>query len=184
MPIAAVVLAAGASSRFGSPKQLAKLHGESLLERAMRLAREAGCAPVVVVLGAGAQPILAACELGDARVVLNEDWTEGMAASMRAGLRVLEKVDGCVVMTCDMPAVTAAHLRRLIGDGSEVAGSGYSEKQGIPAYFPSASFEALMALRGEVGARELLRSARCEELSRGELDIDTAEDLEIARTIF
>lgn len=81
-----MVLAAGSSSRLGSPKQLVRLGGENLLERAVRVAREAGCGPVVVVLGASADLIRLQCDLGDACVVVNEDWASGMGASVAAGV--------------------------------------------------------------------------------------------------
>jgi molybdenum cofactor cytidylyltransferase len=183
MRVAAVVLAAGASTRLGSPKQLVMLGGEMLLERAVRVAREAGCVPVVVVLGASAEAIQSECELGDAIVVTNQDWTEGMGASVRLGVRVLRDVDGCVVMTCDMPAVTASHLRLLISSG-ELTASGYAGRRGVPAYFPVAMFPELMKLRGDTGAKELLRSAHCEELMGGEFDVDAAEDLKRVMELF
>jgi CTP:molybdopterin cytidylyltransferase MocA len=183
---AAVVLAAGASMRLGEAKQLAMVGGERLLERAVRVAREAGCAPVVVVLGARAEEIRAACELGDAMVVVNEGWGEGMGSSARTGVRSVmdssARAEGVVVMTCDQPAVTAKHLRALMQPG-EAAASGYAGRRGVPAYFPATMFEALMELKGDAGARELLREARVVELAGGELDVDTAEGLVEARRV-
>jgi molybdenum cofactor cytidylyltransferase len=183
MRVAAIVLAAGASTRLGEPKQLVRLGWETFLGRAVRMAREAGCSPVVVVLGASARVIQAGCELGDAVVVVNEDWTEGMGSSVRVGVRALTDVDGCVVLTCDMPAVTAAHLRELMASG-EVTASAYAGRRGVPAYFPAGSFASLMELRGDAGARALLQSARSVELIGGELDVDTVTDLGIARQLF
>jgi molybdenum cofactor cytidylyltransferase len=180
--IAAVVLAAGGSSRLGEPKQLVRLGGENLLERAVRVAREAGCGPVVVVLGASAELIRSRCSLGDARVLVNEGWEEGMASSIRLGVGALSGVDGCVVMTCDQPAVTAGHLTRLIG--AEVKASRYAGRNGIPAYFPAAVFGDLMGLRGDMGARELLAGVGFVELEGGELDVDTVGDLVRVRELF
>ena len=180
MRVAAVVLAAGASSRLGSPKQLVRLGEENLLERAIRVAREAGCEPVVVVLGASAEAIRSHCSLGEAQVVVNEGWASGMGGSIGVGVGALQDVDGCVVMTCDMPAVTAAHLRLLMIKG-EVTASSYAGRKGIPAFFPTAMFGELMELRGDVGARGLLVGARCVELAGGELDVDTVGDLERAK---
>lgn len=183
MSVAAVVLAAGASSRFGSPKQLAVLEGETLLARAVRMAREAGCTPVVVVLGASADAILTGCALGGVQIVINEDWAEGMGASIRVGVGALRDVEGCVVMTCDMPAVTPAHLRALMGPG-EVMASSYAGRRGVPAYFPRAAFAGLLALRGDLGAREMLRAAAATELPGGDMDVDTIEELEKSRKVF
>ena len=183
MRVAAVVLAAGSSTRLGEPKQLVRLQSETLLERAVRVAREAGCSPIVVVLGAAAPLILAACELGDAFIVVNEDWAEGLGSSIRAGVAALRDVEGCVVMTCDMPAVTSVHLRSLL-ESAEVTASSYAGRRGVPAYFPAENFRSLMEVSGDVGARDQLRSARCVELIGGELDIDSAADLHRARELF
>jgi molybdenum cofactor cytidylyltransferase len=177
---AAVVLAAGASTRLGSPKQLVRLGSENLLERAVRVAREVGCSPVVVVLGASADLIQAECALGDALIVVNGDWASGMGSSIAAGVRALGEVDGCLVMTCDMPAVNSVHLRELTASG-EVSASYYTGRRGVPAYFPAASFGELMELRGDAGARELLLLAHSVELVRGEVDVDTVSDLERVR---
>ena len=187
MKTAAVVLAAGASTRLGEPKQLAELAGETLLERAVRAAREAGCAPVVVVLGALYAEILAYSQLGDVVPVINDKWRKGMASSIRLGVRALgfvaKDADGVVLMTCDQPAVTAAHLRALMKTG-EATASHYAERNGVPAYLPAAAFAQLMELRGDMGARELLREAAEVELAHGELDVDTTEDLARARELF
>jgi CTP:molybdopterin cytidylyltransferase MocA len=184
---AAVVLAAGASVRLGEPKQLVRLAGETLLQRAIRIAHEAGCAPVVVVLGADAEQIAAQCDLSDAVVVVNDAWSEGMASSIRVGVgrlgMVAKDANGVVLMTCDQPAVSAAHLRALMKTGAATA-SAYAGRRGVPAYLPAAAFAELMELRGDSGARELLREAAAVELAGGELDVDTVEDLAEAERIF
>lgn len=184
MKTAAVVLAAGASRRLGELKQLVRLDGETLVERAVRVCREAGCEPVVVVLGASADLVREQCALGDALVVVNEEWAEGMGASVRVGVRALTgDVGGCVITTCDQPAVTAQHLRDLMASG-EVTASEYAGRRGVPAYFPAAMFAVLMGLRGDAGAREMLKQARAVKLAGGELDVDTVHDLERAQELF
>lgn len=185
--IAALVLAAGASRRLGSPKQLAVVGDETLLERAVRVAREAGCFPVIVVLGAEHKRVLKNCMLGDVVPVIHDKWEEGMASSIRLGVRACEvaagEAAGVVVMTCDQPAVTVEHLQSLM-HGSDVRASRYAGRKGVPAFFPKRYFDELMALSGDVGARELLRSAKAVELEDGELDVDTVEDLKRARGLF
>jgi molybdenum cofactor cytidylyltransferase len=185
--IAAVVLAAGASARLGVPKQFVVINGESLLERAVRTAQEAGCAPVVVVLGYAYAEILATSSLGEAVPVINDEWAEGMASSIRLGVRTLgfiaKEAEGVLLMTCDQPAVTAQHLQRIMAR-QEVKASRYAERNGVPAYFPKKSFGELMALTGDAGARGLLAQARFEELANGDLDIDTPEDIARARELF
>ena len=180
---AAVVLAAGASTRLGEPKQLVVLAGETLLERAVRTARDAGCWPVVVVLGAEAVRIRERCALGGATVLVNEAWPEGMASSIRIGVGALGGADGVVLMTCDQPAVTAEHLRALSASG-QVTASAYAGRRGVPAYFPVATFPALLELRGDAGARELLRAAAVVDLPGGELDVDTAVERAEAERLF
>lgn len=185
--VGAMVLAAGASTRLGEPKQLVMLNGETLLERTVRIAREAGCSPVVVVVGSAYAQVLEKSALGDAVTVINDQWEEGMASSIRLGVRTLDAaardVEGVLLMTCDQPAVTAKHLSRLMSK-AEVKASHYAGRNGVPAFFPSKYFESLVELNGDAGARELLAEARYEELENGELDVDTVKDLERARELF
>jgi molybdenum cofactor cytidylyltransferase len=185
--IAAVVLAAGASKRLGEPKQLMTLGGETLLERAVRVARESGCLPVVVVLGAEYGQVLGSSVLGDVVTVINDEWEKGMASSIRLGVRSLgfaaKDAEGVLLMTCDQPAVTAKHLFHLTLR-AEVKASRYAGKNGVPAFFPKKYFNKLMELKGDAGARELLAEAQYEELENGDLDVDTAADLARARELF
>lgn len=184
MSVAAVVLAAGASRRLGSPKQLEILSGETLLERAVRMAREAGCSPVIVVLGSESAQMSRIGLSEGAIFVINHDWKEGIASSIRAGVRACEHiVEGLVLIACDQPAVTAQHLQRLMA-GPEIKASRYAARNGIPAFFPARYFDQLLSLRGDVGARQLLASAQSVELKNGELDVDTIEDLKRAQELF
>jgi molybdenum cofactor cytidylyltransferase len=176
MNCGALILAAGASTRFGSAKQLVIFEGETLLARAVRIAQAAGCKPVVVVLGARENLIRNECDLSGVLVVSNPDWAEGMGTSLTQGIRALEGCPGVVVMTCDMPAVTANHLRALASSGA-ITASSYADRKGVPAYFPEEVFPALLSTEGDAGARDLLRSAAGIDLAGGELDIDTPEDL-------
>lgn len=187
MNVAGVVLAAGASKRLGEPKQLVRLGDETLLERAVRVARVAGCSPVIVVLGAEYAQVIAGCSLGDVVMVINDGWEEGMGSSIRIGVHacqnVADAVEGVVIMACDQPAVTTTHVRCLI-DGGELRASRYAGRNGVPAFFPKEHFAALMSLGGDAGARELLRNAEQLDLPHGELDVDTAVELERARELF
>jgi molybdenum cofactor cytidylyltransferase len=188
---AAVILAAGASTRLGQPKQLAMLEGETLLERAIRTALESGCSPIVVVLGANSAHILANTTLGNAVPAINDAWPEGMSTSIRLGIHTLQSIaplsEGAILMTCDQPSVTAPHLRALISAGEPsltITASAYSGRRGVPAYFPAIAFPTLTQLQGDAGARTLLRDAPAIDLPHGELDIDTPADLAHAETLF
>ena len=184
---AAIVLAAGTSQRLGRPKQLVQMAGETLLQRAIRTAQEAGCAPVLVVLGAAYLQVLASGSLGSSIPVIHEGWQEGMASSIRAGVGALGalpiQVSGVVLMVCDQPAVTAEHLRRLCMSRG-MAASTYAARNGVPAYFPASSLGTLVNLTGDAGARDLLRNAESVDLPGGELDIDTEADLLMAERWF
>lgn len=193
MPTAALILAAGASTRLGQPKQLALLNGEPLLVRAIRVAREADLEPCVL-LGANAAQIEATCHL-NATVLHNPDWAQGMASSLHVGIQALQtrKDDarGVILMTCDQPAVTEQHLRQLVKlgvlEGEPIASryGGEGEKRhGVPAYFPNTRFRELLLLQGDAGARSLLATAKSIHLKLGEIDIDTPAALARARTLF
>ena len=117
--MAGLVLAAGSGTRYGQPKAPVVIDGERLVDRAARLLREAGCDPVVVVLGAWVG------DVPDAEVALNADWAEGMGSSLRVGLTALEKraeVDRAVITLVDLPGLTAEApvLRDLIGRISDI----------------------------------------------------------------
>lgn len=187
--VAAIVLAAGASKRLGRPKQLVRYQGETLLGRALRLAREAGLSPVIVVLGAEGDAIRAAVKAEDAVFVANGAWREGIASSMRAGLEAMEDVAhhsaGVLMMPCDQPRLSAAHLGALVGafrgDSEAIACSTYAGVRGVPAVFPMSAVPALKGLTGDVGARKILADAPCRVIevafAGGEIDIDAPEDL-------
>lgn len=187
--IAAIVLAAGASRRLGQPKQNVLLAGETLLEHAARVAAEAGLAPLFIVVSAMAalsQAQRASLAALDAVVLENPLAAEGMAASIRCGVRAAQQADvhGAVILTCDQIALTAEHLRALTNEPQTITASRYAERRGIPAYFPSTAFSALLALTGDVGARALLQDARAITNEALSLDLDTPEDLSRAQQLF
>ena len=185
--VAAVVLAAGASRRLGQPKQLLILDGETLLARSVRLAFEAGAAQVLVVVGAQAELIGADVPAGIAAVVMNDEWEQGIASSIHAGVKAIDGVArGVLILACDQPRLSAEHLRGLIetfaaqGEASIVA-STYAGVLGIPAVFPRETFADLLALSGDKGARALLMQPPCPLIvlafDGGEVDIDEPDDL-------
>jgi molybdenum cofactor cytidylyltransferase len=183
--VAAVVLAAGASSRLGRPKQTVELGGEMLVERAVRVALEAGFAPVIAVVRPEGDFGFTLQQMG-AMVVANDRASEGMATSIRYGVNAAQMlgVDGVVLMTCDQVALRAEHLRALCEEPARVTGSRYAGRIGIPAYFPAEVFGELLELKGDVGAREILRGVAAVEDEGLALDVDTEEDLRVARERF
>ncbi len=180
--IAAIVLAAGASRRLGQPKQLVALAGEALLRRAVRMALEAGCGPVIPVLPREHGRFLAVLEGLAVSPCINLQAEEGMGASIRAGAGALpEGVEGALVMTVDQVAVDTDLLRRLVAawrlDPERAAGCAYEGRVGIPALFPRRLFESLRACKGDHGAKGLLSGALHVAFPRGADDLDTPEDL-------
>lgn len=192
MSTACVILAAGASTRLGQAKQLVRMRGETLLDRTVRIACEAGCSPVVVVLGAGAEAILGACRLEGAEIVTNAAWADGMSTSIRLGLgTVAGRVAATVMMTCDQPAVNVKHLellmkicREAVPPAVGIVASRYAGGNGVPACFPATMFSQLFALAGDQGARTLLQDAVGIQLPGGELDIDTPAALARMRQLY
>jgi molybdenum cofactor cytidylyltransferase len=191
MGIPAIVLAAGASSRLGQPKQLLAYHGETLLARAIRLALEAGADPVFVVLGANLDIILPAGLSDQAIPVINKDWQEGISSSIQAGLRAvhgtLPDTEGVLLLTCDQPRLSAHHLKALLRKfasefGAVIAASAYEGTLGTPFVIPRGAFRQLFELRGDKGARVLLGKPPCRVVGvpfpDGEIDIDTPADLD------
>ncbi|NCT66652.1 MAG: peptide-methionine (R)-S-oxide reductase MsrB [Rhodanobacteraceae bacterium] len=160
---AAILLAAGASSRLGQPKQLLALDGEPLLRRAARALLATAPAELVVVLGHDAERLHAALAGLPLRTCVALDHAEGLAASLRAGLAALAPdCAGALVALTDQPALAAAHLCAL-RDAWRAAprravASAYAGVLGVPALLPRAWFDELMRLHGDTGARSLLRT--------------------------
>lgn len=185
---AAVVLAAGASSRMGRPKQLLAFRGQSLLRRAARVALEAGRNPVAVVLGAEAarvRPELAGLAV---TVAVNPDWEDGPGTSVRLGLAAVEAADPDAVLflLCDQPLVDAEHLCRLLAEfrvsGRPMVASAYAGVVGVPALFARECFAALRSLPPAAGARQLLSrnpdAVTAVPFPAGAVDLDTPADYE------
>jgi molybdenum cofactor cytidylyltransferase len=159
--LTAIVLAAGFSRRFGSPKQLFVLDGEPLVRRAARAAREV--ALTIVVISKDAPAIRGALDGLDVTIVENAEAAEGVASSIRAGVRAC---DGDVLLTvCDQPGVTSAHLAKLVETGATLAASAYDGTLGVPAYFTAGYRDELLALRGDTGAKAVLLAHAAEVIT-------------------
>jgi CTP:molybdopterin cytidylyltransferase MocA/pimeloyl-ACP methyl ester carboxylesterase len=185
--IAAIILAAGGSTRFGSPKQLAEFRGENLVHRAARSASEAGLSPIIVVAGDETQDIrqLIAAIPGVV-VVANRDWASGQASSVRVGIEsaMSAGADAALIMLADQPLIDSGCLRSLISrfdSKHEIVAASYSETIGAPALFSSRFFPELLQLSGDEGAGKWLRANRHKltavQIPEAATDIDTPDDL-------
>ena len=180
--ITAVILAAGASSRLGQPKQLLRFDGQTLIRRTAQTVLASDCARVLVIVGRDADDI--ASELGDlpVEVIVNEDWPEGMASSVRCAAHNAGEADALLLTPCDLPLLSSAHLRALIenyraGEAPIVA-SRYNEVLGAPLIIARALWPELLQLRGDVGARRVITRHRASfvEWPDGAVDVDTPAD--------
>jgi len=184
-----LVLAAGAARRFGAPKQLALLEGRPLLEHALAaIASVGGIERIVVTLGARADEIAAGVDLHGAEPVLVPDWGEGQSASLRAGVAALAPhADAIVVTLGDQPRVGGAAIARIAAEAqgpAPAARAVYGGVPGHPVLITRPLYAAVAHLRGDAGARDLLRQAGALEVECGAgavLDIDTPAQLDALR---
>jgi CTP:molybdopterin cytidylyltransferase MocA len=186
-----VLLAAGQGSRFGRPKALVELDGQTLAERGIGMLRAGGADPVLLVTGA------AQVELGPdrrVRTVRNDEWRTGMGSSLRAALRALAdpgvgpEVGAAVVALADQPLVGAEAVSRLIAAyqaGASVAVAAYHGRPRNPVLLAREHWPEVIAMAtGDQGARAFLRArpelvtlVECGDTGRPD-DIDTPADLE------
>ncbi|HJV48352.1 MAG TPA: nucleotidyltransferase family protein [Geothrix sp.] len=181
---AALILAAGSGRRMGGPKALLRVEGDTLLRRAARAALEAGCRPVLAVVG-NWDPGLQDLEV---QAVVNVEAEEGMARSIRMGVAALPAgAQAVLILGVDQPAVDATLLEGLLAlaarQPDRPAACAYGDTLGIPAVLPRRLFPALAALRGDRGAKGILlqEGAAALPFPEGATDLDTPEDLERIR---
>jgi molybdenum cofactor cytidylyltransferase len=190
MSVAAVVLAAGGSIRFGKPKQLAIFHGEPLVRRIVTAAKDAGCAPVVVVVGASAAQITPALAGLPVSIIEHPNWSNGLGSSIAVGVMhaasITPDLDAAILLPCDQPFVNAVMLRQLIQVHREskkpIVASAYAETLGVPALFDRSCFEELLQLTGDSGAKGIILARQSDvtafDFPAAAIDIDTATDYE------
>tara|TARA_R110001599_G_scaffold225991_1_gene424991 strand:+ start:251 stop:928 length:678 start_codon:yes stop_codon:yes gene_type:complete len=184
-----VILAAGESKRFGSPKQLADFCGEPLLLASIRKVLACGITPYIA-LGANLELISQDPSLTSFKgLVINvQDWKLGQSESIKQSIRFFENrnISGVVFLLGDQPLIERAYLETFFAKVKDCSSSllctaydSNKDKLGVPAYFPKEYFEQLLLLEGDVGAKQLLKKY-CPDILKyqGELlDIDEPEDL-------
>ena len=184
--IGAIVLAAGASTRFGSQKLLAPIQGVPLVRRTVEQVVDAGLDDIVVVLGREGDAVRAALADLPVRFIANPDFRDGMCTSLRAGLRGLGRhVSAAVIVLGDQPGISAATMLALVAEyrrsGQPIVVPVYSGTRGHPVLFDASIFPELTAVRGDQGGREVIgrdpsRVATVNLTVPIPVDIDTIDD--------
>jgi len=186
-----ILLAAGQSARLGKPKQLLNYKGKTLLAHSLQIAIETQLQPIVTVLGANLDILKESIEPINTTLVINQEWSEGMASSIRCGieelLKIAPSIAGVIIMVCDQPYVTAKLLTDLVEkheDSSKpIISSRYNNNIGTPALFDKTIFALLLSLKGDSGAKKIMKSnpdwVETVNFPFGEIDIDTSLDYEL-----
>lgn len=188
MNVAAIILAAGSSSRMGRSKQMLEVHGERLLERTVKTVLSSGIDDVVVVLGADKQihkQILAPFAVS---IVDNDDWMTGMGSSIKCGLRYVmanaKSYDGVIIFVCDQPLLTSELVSSILQTFQQgrkpIVASGYSNVSGVPVLFGRSFFHKLKELPDHEGAKKIIRENHSQvdivAFPGGNIDLDTMQD--------
>jgi len=190
MRVAAVVLAAGGSPRFGKPKQFALFQGETFIRRIVAATIETGCAPVIVVTGEDSAQVALELTGLTVSIAMNPRWSSGLGSSIGVGVQraidLAADLDALLLLTCDQPFVTVAILAEIIQlrltSGKPIVASAYARTLGIPALFDRSCFPDLLRLKEDSGAKKIILARPHDVASfgfpAGEIDIDTAADYE------
>jgi molybdenum cofactor cytidylyltransferase len=181
-----IILAAGNSSRLGTPKQLLCVKNKSFLRIMAEKAVKINPFETIAVLGFESDRMRQELEGLPIRVVLNQQWEEGIASSIRIGVNAVDsQADAALISLCDQPAVTPELLSELItlcSDEKPIAATKYNEILGVPACYGRSIFPELLLLQGDVGAKRVIaaqndRVATC-SFPDAAFDIDTLQDFQ------
>lgn len=190
-----ILLAAGNSSRMGSPKQLLVYQGKTFLERITDTALEVfDPNQIVLVLGARHHEISSVIKNKNIHIVINENWESGMASSIQSGMKTLSglfpKMERCFISVCDQPYLTNNLFSKMFQlqktSGKEIVVTKYADTLGVPALFSKKYFKSLMELTGEQGAKKIIQQNMNDvesfEFEKGAVDIDSPSDYNHLKT--
>jgi len=171
---------------LGQPKQLVLYKGMSLINRAIKLAQSIKRADTYVILGANAEKIF--LQMPKAICYVNSEWQKGMGNTMAYATQATKNKNykGVIFMTSDQPFVSKSILKALIAKGltsnKRIVVSKYNEGQGIPTYFSKEYFKPLLKLKGDTGAKKIIKQNKDDvtyiNFKKGSFDIDTPKDLQ------
>jgi molybdenum cofactor cytidylyltransferase len=187
--VAAVVLAAGRSSRMGEYKLLLPLGGRPLVTYAVEAACGSSADAVIVVVGHNARDVTAALTGMPCRIIVNESYADGMATSLRTGIASLPSdAVGALILLADQPLVTSRMVNLMLAaairEHQAIHAASYNGKRGNPVYFPRTLFGELLAVSGDEGGRSVIArhsgdvrlvAMPCKDAA---LDVDTPREYE------
>jgi molybdenum cofactor cytidylyltransferase len=188
--LAVLVLAAGASSRMQTPKQLLKIGNKTLLEVVLEKALAISSSPIYCVLGANAATIQQETTTENVEYIFNENYQEGLSSSIVSGINYLEKnlpnLEGVFILLADQPAIEIAYLKNLLElfskHKNKITASNYQKRNGVPAIFPKVFFNELKLLKGDFGAKDFLEENKNAIIVDSSdvclIDLDTRSDYE------
>jgi molybdenum cofactor cytidylyltransferase len=182
-----LILAAGSSSRMGTSKQLLLVNGEVLLINTIKTAVKTGLQNILVVLGSDDEHHRKAIKDLPVKIAFNSKWVKGMGSSVKVGLKHFHAQNNnkaIIILVCDQPLLSAKIILSLIEkhktSGKSIIASGYANTFGVPAFFTSGFFPALLALKNDQGAKKIIFENPSEvdfiEFPQGEIDLDTPDD--------
>jgi molybdenum cofactor cytidylyltransferase len=181
-----ILLAAGASRRLGQAKQLLEFDGQTLVARQARVLLSLKPACVTVVTGAFSEEVRKALYGLPVEIAHNKDWQQGMGRSIATGIAAMpERVRGVLLMLCDQWKLECDDLQQLIkswnDDPRSAVSAQWGDTSGPPVIFPRADFSRLLRLKGEGGARRVLKRSTggvvFVNIENAAFDIDTPADL-------
>ena len=186
--ISILILAAGNSSRMGTPKQLLKIKNTTLLEHTLNCAIESRVESIAVVLGADSYRIQKSIPGSNVTVIVNQDWRTGMGSSIKLGLKkILSQninTQATIILVCDQPTLKAGHINKMVEmyllKSPFAVASSYKDVFGVPVLFDRTLFSHLLTIEDHKGAKEITANLRerliLVPLAGGEIDLDTMED--------
>jgi molybdenum cofactor cytidylyltransferase len=190
--IAAIVLAAGGSTRMGQSKQLLPISGQPMVHKVVAAVCAAGLAQVIVVVGSEAGAVAEALEGLPVNIVMNERWADGMSTSLQAGLRAMQpEAQAALIALADQPGLTPDLLAGLVSryqdTGAAIVAPFYQGQRGNPVLFDRTLFAELLAVQGDRGGRSVI-ARHAQEVERVDLtgsamliDVDTPEEYDTAK---
>ncbi|MBI5215046.1 MAG: nucleotidyltransferase family protein [Ignavibacteriae bacterium] len=194
--IVGVILAAGASSRMGTPKPLLKIGEETFLQRIVRVLHSARVMENILVLGSHAEQLQASLSWFDGKIVVNNHWEQGQMCSLRAGLSAveIEKAHGVIVCPVDRPLLTQSLVVDLLQgfwkSNKNIVLPKYNERRGHPVIFGTSMFDALQTAPMNESARFIIHN-HPEEILEVPVDeegvlvnIDTPDDYKFLQMKF